>query len=130
MSNMYTTLKESSEFYKEANDCTVKALAVVTDLPYAKAWNLMAQQGRRSRKGATMTMVLKALKNAGFDAQDVSQCITEKTVKGIEQRRLKDCYLVTTASHVLAIKHGLVQDWTSGRLHRIQKVWRIKKIEQ
>ncbi len=127
---MYNTLKESSNFYKETNDCSVKALAVVADLPYAKAWNLLAQQGRRPRKGVTMPAFFNALKNAGFEAQDVSSFITERTVRGLQQLRLKECYIVTTASHVLAIKHGLVQDWTAGRLHRVQKVWRIRKIEQ
>ena len=37
----------------------------------------------------------------------------------------KGRYLITVRGHVLAAVDGKVHDWSSGRLHRINKVYKI-----
>jgi len=36
-------------------------------------------------------------------------------------------YILGCQGHVLAVKNGFVEDWTEGRKHRINKIWKITK---
>lgn len=110
----------------EANDCTVKALAIAGNVAYKKAHDYMRQAGRRMRRGLHTGAIEKGFKLAGFKLVKVKH--TGKTATTIT----KDCakskrYVAYTRNHILAITNGQVQDWTENRRHRIETLFEVVK---
>jgi hypothetical protein len=113
----------------ENNDCSVIALAVSCDLSYKDAHEILSQKGRKTGKGVLTNEILSAVVIAGKTHQNVTEIFKHnygKTVGSIEKAGLKETYLVITSGHVLTMKDGKALDWTSGRSHRIQSVYRIR----
>ena len=57
---------------------------------------------------------------------------TAKTVMGIpKDKKFKKSYkyLVRVRGHVLAVRNNEVLDWTEGRRHRIQEVYKVIPIK-
>lgn len=128
----FTELINESRKVGETNDCTVKALAIVTNLSYQKSREILQQKGRRYRKGLVSSVrdynptLLKTIQELGFSVKRV-KC-NSKTVRTLERNvKSNGTFLVFTNSHVLAMKDKEVMDWTKGRCHRVLTVWKIEK---
>tara|TARA_R110002012_G_scaffold132822_4_gene285756 strand:+ start:2012 stop:2590 length:579 start_codon:yes stop_codon:yes gene_type:complete len=39
-------------------------------------------------------------------------------------------YILGVRGHVIGVKNGVVNDWTQGRKHQVNKIWRIEKTGQ
>lgn len=127
-SEVFQLLCKSSDTRGERNDCSVKALAVVADLTYDAAHEIMARVGRKPRKGAYRGQTFSALKELNKTFDDVTDRATFvgiKTIKALKHLNLKGSYLISVSGHILAMKDGIVHDWTSERQHRILKIYRV-----
>lgn len=125
----FQLLKAESRARGEKNDCSVIALAASCDLSYKDAHEIFRKLGRKTGRGMTTSEILSAVTIAGKTHQNVTEIFKRNygnTVAKIENAGLKETYLVTTAGHVLTMKDGKALDWTSGRMHRVQSVYRIR----
>lgn len=119
-------VKTDSKSNNEKNDCAVKAVAIVTNMPYPDIHERMAANGRVPRKGTPMSVTLATLKGLNVWAERVPVPIGMTTVNRIGTRYLrKGRYLVRTSRHILAVVNGEVMDWTDGRRHRPLEVYKI-----
>jgi len=131
MNTTYASLNEQTRLRGENNDCTVKAVALAANVPYAKAHHLMKIQGRKDGGRAPRANVISALFHLGFQCEDVTKLVPEKTLNQFEQRGLRDTYLIGINGHILVSKNGKIEDWTAGgRQHRIQTVYRVRPIKK
>lgn len=111
--------------FNETNDCTVKAVAIAGDMPYIKAHQILAECGRKHRKGHTYTKYVPALKDAGYNVKQLHDT-GAKTVSTLHKYlEPNKRYLVRVRGHVLAYVNGSVEDWTEGRRHRVLMVWEV-----
>jgi len=68
---LFEKVKKRSIKWGESNDCTVKALAIATDIPYEQAHGLLALRGRCYRKGTSMSNIFDAMKSIGWTATTI-----------------------------------------------------------
>ena len=123
MSTFIKLSKVSKKFY-EKNDCSVKAIAILGNLPYKYAHEAMEREGRLRRDGASTTMILRAVRKLNIWCDKVE--LEGKTVRTLGRNLpKKGRFLIFTDGHVLAAVDGEIVDWTSGRLHRIESVYKI-----
>lgn len=123
----FATAAQISAQYGERNDCAVKAVAIATGTDYRTVHALMKKHGRRDRKGTPVPITFKVLKELGFKTVAVPP--KARTVKTIAPTLTGGAYLVRTAGHILAVRDGKAEDWTEGRRHRVQEVYRVERIE-
>ena len=146
----FAALKAEGAAIGERNDCTVKAIAIVTGKTYAECHAAMAAAGRKSGQGAYDHQIVKALMSLGFKAiYDREFCDkmiatypgAHSTLKSVTthhpQRFAKawanadlcaDPLLLFTPCHVSAFRDGRVHDWAEGRAKRVTRVMRIQPL--
>lgn len=127
----FTTVKEISKKMGEHNDCAVKAAAIATGVDYAKVHTAFAVNGRRARSGTRRNTTEAAIAQLGFKLENVTAQVRRaggKTVRSAERVLGAGSYLVGVSGHLLCIKDGKVEDWTEGRQHRVQLVWRVTPV--
>ncbi len=64
---LFQKVLKRSRKWGESNDCTVKALAIATDIPYEQAHGLLALRGRSYQKGTEMSNVWSAMRELGWE---------------------------------------------------------------
>jgi hypothetical protein len=128
MSDFHTVLKDCVK-YKDNNACSPIAVALVTGKPFKTAQRWLDKQGRKRGRGTPRSMTHQALKDNGYTLRRLEKLEKEcRTVRTLERRIGKRrTLLVHTRRHVLAVVDGKVQDWTKGRLHRIQEIYLVEK---
>lgn len=116
----------------EKNDCGVVAVALVTGCGYNEAHRQLKLEGRRRHGCSKRWMYDAVLKRIGYEREDVTDYWKRRAKTIISFGRVVDrhSYMVHISGHVLAVTNGQVHDWTKGRRHRIQKVYKIKQIQQ
>lgn len=119
--------RSTSKRPKQKNDCTVRAVALARALPYDTAYELMAEEGRKSGTGFDLVKWL--------DNQDWAKKIAFPAVKG--QKRMnpvsftetypKGIYICRVAKHVFTVIDGAVMDTEKPRSNCcIYTAWFIK----
>lgn len=111
---------KSQGFTHETNDCAVKAVSIVCDVPYAVAHKALALCGRKPRKGTPMHVTNTAMIKLGYKMEQDMWLKIPKTVNRLENHPTvsKGYYVAITTDHILAIVNGRVEDWTRGKTHR------------
>lgn len=61
----------ASHLFAEHNDCSVRACAIATQIPYAEMHAYLATHGRKKRTGMYRQQYLKALAELGYDLQQL-----------------------------------------------------------
>lgn len=127
----YQKLRESSGQMRENNDCAVVATAVVTQSDYASAHALLKKFGREDRKGTIFHSTTKvAIESIGFKLELVSPLKADGsryTPKTIAKVCNDGFYLCRVKGHIFAVANGQVMDWTEGRAHRINFIYKVIK---
>ena len=113
----------ASDRMNETNDCAVKAVAIATRISYERVHAVFKKAGRADGQGVSVSRIKVALMNLGFKAKKLESW-KGKTAKTLDLPRGGD-YIALTRNHALAVKFGLVKDWTSERRHRVIEVWEI-----
>ena len=108
---------------KDTNACGVIAIAIATNKTFGEVHAIFKRLGRKNKQGVTTWQMQKVLHILGFKIVKLSEW-KGKTCTTLTLPR-KDNYIALTSGHALAVKFGLIKDWTDGRRHRIQQVWKI-----
>lgn len=137
MNAKFNEIKIASDAAGERGDCTVKATALVTGLPYSEAHSLMRLIGRPNREGLLMSLVYSCMPGAiaslGYTVEKIDIGLrngkNQYTPRTISERLPKGNYICIVRGHMFALVDGEVLDWSEGRCHRILTVWKITKNE-
>jgi hypothetical protein len=111
----YTKVREIAvKYYKDANMCTVIALAVATGCGYGKAFHTYRRLGRRTGCGTWLPMQKDAFAAHGLMLQRVpaeaaTLCTAERLLK-----HSQGTFLVYSRGHVSAVHNGTMYDWAAG----------------
>jgi len=114
----------------DTNMCFPIALSLTTDNDLQAILDEMEASGSREKgKGTPYPAAIEWMKNHKIKHLDISEQVLEaggKTprtlVKVLDPTKK---YIAFSKSHALAIIDGKVEDYTSGRLNRVVKVWQI-----
>ena len=95
--------------------------------------------GRKKNKGVYFetSRVKKVAENFGYKIttlRDISST-NKSQYKGMTANNCSKyldngTYILGCKGHVLAFKNGIVEDWTKGRYHRINRIWKVEKAEK
>lgn len=118
----------SEAIKNDSKCCGVIALALMANITVRKAQNALKRQGRQRNKGTYTHQLLAALNELKVEHRELKTFPKRfKTVRTLERNvSPRANLLVFTSRHVLAVKNGVVQDWTSNRLHRVERVFLIE----
>lgn len=102
--------RAASKRPRQKNDCTVRALALVRDLPYDEAYELLKDAGRQCSRGfvfATWISKQAGIRKISFPAIRGQRRMTpsEFVIKHPQGR-----YICKVAKHVFAVIDGVVHD--------------------
>jgi len=115
--------KESID-YGEQNDCSVKAVAILSGLSYGYVRTLFLVKGREHRKPTPRSVTFAVLDELGINVREIGNL--PKSVSKCERDLNPDHkFLVITSGHMLAVTKGQAHCWTRGRKHRPLSIMRI-----
>lgn len=127
--DLWSELTLSSMHKNESKDCAVRAIAIACGVDYNEAHLALNIAGRKNRSGTWDWQINDAIELLGksykyhFPTQPNGCRYTPKTIgKWVDKNKT---YIAKVRGHVLAVKGGVVVDWTNGRKHRIFQVWEI-----
>ena len=110
------------------NDCTVRALANASDMPYQKAYDLLAAAGRCKGRGMYKSLWLPVYKQHMTleHSQYLSSSFPTITTLTRKLRELGGTYVVQVTRHVAVCRDGEWIDWLDAdRRHHICGVWKV-----
>jgi len=126
------------EFYKnsggspdeERNDCTVRALAISTDMPYHKCYMVLANFGRKPNRGTNIRKFFKnnrTVFHCSFTKLKFRKAITlNKFIKKYPE----GTFYVRKSKHVFVVKDGVAIDMSKPKTYcRITDAWEVKPLE-
>jgi hypothetical protein len=141
-SETYRNLVQSSNAFGEKNDCTVRALVVLTGRSYKDCLNAMESAGRKKGKGAYVPQVQEAADLLGHPIRELSymekRAIIESyperdhCLQGItthHARRFRKAWanqppmLLFVNGHVAAFRDGVVHDWAVNKALRVLQIF-------
>lgn len=130
MQNEYTTkhseLRKVSNLVGEDNDCTVHALAIVTDVDYGTAHAELTKQGRQKGRGCNQFKWLPAVNELGYVWREVTGHFEGKTMNSLERELPKgEKFLITIRGHIIAFDGNAILDYSKGRRYRIKQIWHV-----
>lgn len=127
----------------ELNDCTVRALANASGMPYESAHALLKKHGRKNMRGAFFDTMKDAYAEAGFEVHKVfgttrsARFASHKTemepsagctLKRLMPQLQNGTYIVNITGHALAVVNGKVIDtFSSPAGKRVVAVFKRKK---
>lgn len=143
----FTQLHATSRSMGENNDCSVKAIAIACDTPYAEVLALMTRLGRKPGHGTPFSVSRAAIRALGYSIREWSFMEIRamvRTYPGAHKnlhsitthhpRRFpaawKGCHrnmIWSSNNHMLAVKDGAVVDWSINRALSIRCIWEIEK---
>lgn len=142
-SEVFLKLDAEATSMNERNDCAVKALAIVCEIPYKVAHDTLSLLGRKSRHGTQMSYTEQAVELNGckMELVDPQHFIAKypgahKGLKSVTTHHMErfpeawadgETYLIRTSGHILAVVNGQNMDCTKGRAMRAKAIYRITK---
>jgi hypothetical protein len=139
-------LSFESQLAGETNDCSVKAIALVTGVNYLTALDACRHLGRKPRRGMKTFDILAAVRMLGKApiavpaAEFIRRYGWKLGSEGGRSHRVtshqparfpkawKDgnTYLLFTATHVLAVVDGVTHDWSVNKSLRVIAIYKIE----
>ena len=118
----------------DRNNCAVIATSIVARVPYNVAYNKYKEFGRKNGRGVYTPIIHNVINQLGCELTEITnkngKPLKQKngynyTVNTIAERLKHGYYLVCVKDHCLAVVNGVVEDWTEGRRHRVESVYRV-----
>ena len=111
---MYTTAefagkRHKSDCWRDRNDCSVIAVAIVCGVRYAKAWYALRKVGRKYRSGVSVYMIQEALEILGFEFKDRYLHAIGATMFDVVPN-IDGNALLVSQTHVTAITNNVLHD--------------------
>ena len=116
---------EQQKPISETNDCSVKAVSILCDVPYHVAHKALKLQGRKNRKGSNYFSIMFAIKSLGFKVQEVKHIAKTMTTITRDPVVQDGYFAVFTRGHIASVVNGKVEDWTDGRRHKVKEVVKV-----
>jgi hypothetical protein len=113
----------------------VCAVAIAGKVSYEMAHSVLKKCGRKDRTGSSVRAVSAALGSIGAEEIELSVMELEYKNKGVGLTsnnvvkvlsKYKN-YIAYTHNHALAIRKGVVEDWTAGKRNRIVEIYEVKR---
>lgn len=104
-------VETESNRFNESNDCSVKAMTIVTGKAYATCHKALEAVGRKHRHGCNGHMIIAALESLGFEVS--RQPFTGKTFITLDVGT-NEPVLTFSKSHVVAVTGNVIRDWSNG----------------
>lgn len=148
LSPEFSALISESNAHNEKDDCSVKAVALITGRPYAEVHAVFAACGRKTRRGTPLTVSLDALEELGVkvriwtfnemrammdsypgaDTTNPNRSITthhwRRFPRSWAPHRHKK-FILVTRNHMLAVVDGEVKDWSINRSLHVIQIWEV-----
>ena len=121
----YQKVSRLSEMVRENNDCSVRAVSILCDVPYKVAHRALQWVGRKNRKGASKLQIEWAIEKLGFCTEEVQTYSSTVAQLESDPNVQKGYYYVLVKGHIASVVNGQVEDWTRGRRHRVLTVSRV-----
>lgn len=121
----YKDVHEQSKKHNEHNDCSVRAVALACNVPYSEAHAALHKAGRINRHGARRSQTFAAVRSLGFELVQINYHRQARTMTTAHRACSNGACLVFVRGHVAAMVDGKVLDWTDGRKHRVQEIYKI-----
>jgi len=137
----YARVSLDSDRHNEANDCSIKAVALLLELSYSEVHTAFTQAGRKPRHGTYNHTLDKALKLLGYRRLLMPPSYLKRIIAQYPapyNLRYKNCttyhaqhplfthawqglppLLLQTSGHHAAFKDGRVHDWSDNKRLRI-----------
>lgn len=131
----------------EKNDCSVKALSVVTGLPYSQCKAALDEAGRKPKDGAYHWQMEKAAELLGYRMvplphtwmrdmiasypgahKNLRHVTTHHPRRFRKQWRDVEPLIVHTSHHYASFKDGQIHDWTINKAIRVISLFRLELI--
>jgi hypothetical protein len=118
------------EQLRETNDCGVLALALLCDVSYARAHQVLSDLGRKHRKGTSFPKMASAANELGYKFSNDCQPFELKTVGSLpytmSRKGMTGRYLVWATRHWAAYIDGRLEDWSKGSRKRVLAVYKVE----
>lgn len=141
-SEVYNSHAVAGAIAGERGDCAVRAIAAATNTPYEKVHAMMAEMGRRNKRGTPWQIIWDTLNALGFVHVRRASSEFIRQYPGSHATALKSvtthhpdrfpavwqngkAYIFHTTRHVAAVVNGVNHDWTRGRACRVRTIWEI-----
>ena len=111
----------------ETNDCSVKAVSIVCDVPYHVAHKALALQGRVNRRGSGSWQIEKAIETLGFQVVQINNVKAATcTTLARDPAVYKGFFFAYVRRHILAVVDGKIEDWTATNCRRrLEGVYKV-----
>ncbi len=142
-SEKYLELNSNTVLAGEANDCSVKTIAVVCNISYEEAHEACKLQGRKAGGAMVTGSILDAIQMLGFKTTSIKKtafidnypgCHSNlKHVTTYHPKRFSEVwadgkvYVMFVKGHVLAIENGIMHDWSASRVLRAKSIYEVSK---
>jgi hypothetical protein len=139
--NEFVELSVESRKFGETNDCAVKAVALVCNVPYATAHATLKALGRKDRKGTWSNQYMTAVKQLGKTMVRVNErdLIAKypsphnnlRSVTSHHPRRFAKAwdknkvYFMITSRHAFAVVNGETKDWSINKSLRVRWIYEV-----
>lgn len=117
----------AKKYYKDADFCTVIALAVAAGIGYGAAFHTYKRLGRKTGQGTYLTMQKAAFAEHGLKLLPAENVFGKTLKTAAECNRTKGTYLVYSSAHVSAMVDGKMYDWATTSRKRVKNVYEIVK---
>lgn len=135
----YLVLRSEASALGDHNDCSVKALALVANIPYAVAHARCAERGRMIGHGMYANQLLELmcrcvhLRRFAIDAlirtfpgqHKNLQNITSHHPVRFAKQWPKGTFVCFSTRHVFVVKDGVVHDWSAGCVLRVIAMYEV-----
>lgn len=138
----FDIISEASNEMGETNDCSVKAVAIVTGVSYEEAHEVLKEKGRVNKRGASPNIIFSAIDHLGFEVRKYSESnIRDKMPKAAAEgltnltthhpERFKNAWadvptlVILTKKHISAFVDGAVHDWAVGKKLFIEGLYSV-----
>jgi len=132
----YQEITITNEYKNDTKCCTVIATSIAFDTPFDEMQKFFFNHmGRKRNKGIPFSKHLdkiqKVANNFGYNVTKLNIKDYKKTgimtPNNCTQYLDKGTYLLGIRRHIIAVKNGIVEDWTKGKRHHITELYKVEK---
>jgi hypothetical protein len=139
-SELFSHINVHSAELRERSDCSVKAVAIATGIPYKEVHAAFKAAGRTSRRGTYISCSEKAIKSLGYTIEKINATDIIKNypkahqiLKGVTSHHPerfpnhfpKETFIMASKDHMWAVMDGKNHDWSEGHALRVKRIWKL-----
>lgn len=141
--------QEISHAVNEDNDCSIKALSLLTGIDYHQCRSALTLAGRKPGRGVWMHQIILAAKILGFEMTKQPLRLHREIINSYPERDRVLQHITThhprrfakvwagmpnmmleTNGHVAALIDGKVIDWSVNRALRVRDLWVLTPVKK